>query len=234
MKPSIRKIHVYFVKMVKNVKFKVLPIASHTLFPFFWQLADTLPEKFDRFISYPRINPFSLTSSYLQKCWSIHTTANDPEMVTTSICGTGTVFQKLYRSTDLNLYGSTGTKFVPVTFTVSVQSRRTVPEKTVPGNWSPSLQCPTFRVISIAVATNRNGWLSDPKCFCSSPCVKTFSVVGEVLHFSCQNHHFGIFMLWAHHKLQRAFDAIQKSFPSNGNRESRFLTRKYVVMCVDK
>ena len=47
------------MKMIKNILFEVLPIASYTLFPSVWQLVDATPKKLSLFWDKPVIESFS-------------------------------------------------------------------------------------------------------------------------------------------------------------------------------
>ena len=55
----VYRIHVYCMKMIKNILFEVLPIASYTFFPPVWQLVDATPKKQSLFWGKPVIQPFS-------------------------------------------------------------------------------------------------------------------------------------------------------------------------------
>ena len=47
------------MKMIKNILFEVLPIASYTFFPPVWQLVDATPKKLSLFWDIPVIEAFS-------------------------------------------------------------------------------------------------------------------------------------------------------------------------------
>ena len=72
---TIYKIHVYWMKMIKNILFKVLPIASYTFFSPVWHFVDATPKKLLLFWGKPVIEPFLYifvrSEALLSKCVSL-------------------------------------------------------------------------------------------------------------------------------------------------------------------
>ena len=62
------------MKMIKNILFEVLPIASYTFLPPVWQLVDATPRKLSLFWGKPVIQPFSYifvrSEALVRKCVS--------------------------------------------------------------------------------------------------------------------------------------------------------------------
>ena len=55
----VQKIHVYCMKMIKNILFEVLLIANYTFFPLVWQLVDATPKNLSLFWGKSVMEPFS-------------------------------------------------------------------------------------------------------------------------------------------------------------------------------
>ena len=74
MKPEFLYRKYTFMKMIKNILFEVLPIASYTFSPPVWQLVDTTPKKLSLFRGKPVIEPFSYifvrSEALVRKCVS--------------------------------------------------------------------------------------------------------------------------------------------------------------------